>query len=744
MKRLHLFLGLLFWILVSCDREDMRIFAIGEIFHKTELVNNILQIKGQVKITGAQYYEAGVVYGENPKPHRNSASEKIKRSYRSFDFSKNIALEWNKTYYITVYLKVGNKIRYQKVDKIVVPKKPQIILLSPTNNTKNIEYGLEIQWNAVKDATKYEIHFGKDRTNLKKLKEIPSSKNAVLKTHLNIYFRHNTAYFWQVKALVKKGNHNMTLESPIWNFRSRDFSKIIKSPSENAINIKEKPNLLWELSGAIHYNYDIYLAERGKPFTKIASDLSVKNYTLTDAQKLPLGKFYRWYITIKKGNVDLGNTDIYEFTTGRKSPKKLLVPYKTTHIFGYAVDRAGNQYVLHQRDSRRRSGAMLFKLNSNNNVKKVAHLDNIRLSNLFANKLLISKDNYLYLRIQNNSRSINSGIKYQGRELANAYAGKNRIFMKLDLDLNRIWHQYVPDSFSINRTNIRPNGDIIGIINFNSRTGKVRFEGEDYSGSGFILYKYNKDKTLVFKRSFYFTPTNYEIPQVDKDGNIYVAIRSTFSKHKMIIITKEKINRVLGIRGKQKMTFFKFDANGEYKEKFYLRDIDPINYGSLNFNTRQLLVDKDSNFYYFEDHDKDETISIEGRKYNIQRHQKTVAKYDSKGKLLFFKKLNIGREIRLKTEDTGFYLFGRARSFSLGSVGKNPKIDNATLIKFDENGNAVWAAQADATNNRFYRNNICYYLYKSGNKVYMINYSGGNTKIGTRPIRRGGYIWQVR
>ena len=741
MKKYASIIALLLCVTTSCNDSDIKRFAVGSISYGTKLVNNTLEVKGSVKIIGSQYYESGIVWGKKEKPTlKDGQARKLKRSKDSFDFLEKIPLEWDTTYYVTAYVKIGDEIRYEKYTKIVVPKKPAILLQAPVTGTKNVEYGVTISWNAVKDAEKYQVYLGKDSKNLSKTLEVaPTDK--MLTTLLNVAFTHNSTYYWQVKATLKSG---LIAESPVWHFITRDFSKILQSPAENANKIPLKAKFSWELNSKITYGYDVFLRKKeDKNFTKIASDLSAKSYTLTNAQKLTLNKNYLWYVVIKKGDTEVGRTATYNFSTGDKTPKKLLIPKDANRILGYAIDNDGNQYLL--QDGMGKYDTTLVKMDSNNTIIKSIVIDKTREIN--GDLVYDSKSNKLHMLL---SVSSNDKVKYD-KKILDAGSGlkKSDIVITVDTNLGYIGHKYVLTPDLLDKPTLQDNGDIIGTIRLEK---SLLFEGVMYNKKGlrdFILYKYDQNKNLIFKKHIYFNGrlTSYVDPYMDKNGNIYflAIFRNGLgvppTTRQEVFIDGKSIGF---IEANQRTGFFKFDSAGAFQKVFYQNSGKGLTMG------RKMVVDEDLNLYVLKKHDEDKTITIQGQRFNVKKNLLSITKYDANGKLVFFKPFStFGPAISLSVKiiQNELYLFGRLGGINVKGYSRPAKSINAILIKlYKSNGNIAWADGPESTSSSNSLRNNCHNVVSFKGKIYMINYSNADdeTKVGSKMIRAGGYVWQVR
>lgn len=128
LKKIASFLAVfLFFLQMSCSVDSADILLSGvSIFPKYELSGNELRVTGRVNVIDKISYEVGLVYSRkrDTPTIKKDTHKKITTVIKSGNFDAKILLEWNKLYYVRIYIKNKKRIFYSKPKRIFVGAKP--------------------------------------------------------------------------------------------------------------------------------------------------------------------------------------------------------------------------------------------------------------------------------------------------------------------------------------------------------------------------------------------------------------------------------------------------------------------------------------------------------------------------------------------------------------------------------------------------------------------------------------------
>ncbi len=222
----------------------------------------------------------------------------------------------NDTYSATVFPPNANWTEWSPTRSFTVQGKIPPTAIAPYNNAKMISATPRIQWSPVKDATSYQLYIYSDATLTTLVYQITTT-NVYVDFSTPMYYvgatpvytysvtpitttptlgplRLGQTYYWYVNVV----NSN-ALNSIVYNFTTLGGAPVLKTPVNNAGVVSVQPTFLWTpVKGATQYrfilttNADINFAA---PLVTVTVN-SATNYTLTAAQKLQIGRTYRWRV----------------------------------------------------------------------------------------------------------------------------------------------------------------------------------------------------------------------------------------------------------------------------------------------------------------------------------------------------------------------------------------------------------------------------------------------------------------
>lgn len=191
-----------------------------------------------------------------------------------------------------------------------LPQPPtSLSLISPNNNTKNLDATVTFKWGASPDAYFYQLQVATD----KDFQNIIYEKNDIGTTEQKVTTLHKgyRDYYWRVAAINSGGISNF---SETWTFQTGLGSPNLLFPKDETKNIGDTVNLVWEKLGSDDVTtYKVQIGANGF-FTKIVDEAvtSESNHTFENLER---GKRYFWRVRAHTNSDTSEYSDRFSFTT---------------------------------------------------------------------------------------------------------------------------------------------------------------------------------------------------------------------------------------------------------------------------------------------------------------------------------------------------------------------------------------------------------------------------------------------
>ena len=240
--------------------------------------------------------------------------DKIVTDHTQNSFQATTALDQGTLYYWKVVAK--NKTANTSVESLVQSFTTAVIkelkLLEPKSGALSVDFTPTFTWEKAElgadgEEVFYEVHFGAGSgSNVKKIntEDITGTQYILPDGNTNP----NSDYYWKVVAKTRSGAEK---ESSLFYFTTAKIKPTPTAPEKNAKKQSLKPTLTWtkDATGPQDVTFNIYMdreSDKGHPVdypkTKLNTDpIEGTTYTLTDEQKLELGKDYYWVVEAVKG-----------------------------------------------------------------------------------------------------------------------------------------------------------------------------------------------------------------------------------------------------------------------------------------------------------------------------------------------------------------------------------------------------------------------------------------------------------
>ncbi len=170
-----------------------------------------------------------------------------------------------------------------------VPVAP--ILLSPQNNITDVELNQTLRWNAVNEASSYNLQVSLDPN----FNGLVASQAGLTNTNYTISgLNHSTKYYWRVNATNIAGNGPW---SEVWNFTTMapiPNPPTIISPTINETNVSRNPLLTWSsVAGASGYDLQVSIYSDFATYAINEINIVINAYQLSS---LFPDRYYYWRV----------------------------------------------------------------------------------------------------------------------------------------------------------------------------------------------------------------------------------------------------------------------------------------------------------------------------------------------------------------------------------------------------------------------------------------------------------------
>ncbi|MDR0926533.1 MAG: T9SS type A sorting domain-containing protein [Ignavibacteria bacterium] len=264
-------------------------------------------------------------------------------------------------------------------------------LVSPANQSKDIEAPVTFKWKKADNAIYYSI-IGSLSKDLYDTNFFATGWNDTLCT-LTTPLSNNNTYYWKVTAY---NIDSIPTDSDVWTFDSKEILPDPPTtiyPTANATNIARKVEFTWNmLDEAAYYNLQIATTAEFKTSDIVVDqeEITVPTYKLTDAQTLNAFSTYYWRInaTVASGN-----------STNWTAP----LMFATNDVIDGIENTIDDATIFIAPNPFSQSTTLSIDANSMQNAKvEIYDILGVKLANVFDGKLSIGK-NYIQINKLNKS-----------------------------------------------------------------------------------------------------------------------------------------------------------------------------------------------------------------------------------------------------------------------------------------------------------------------------------------------------
>ena len=184
------------------------------------------------------------------------------------------------------------KINIEESQDILPP-----VLISPLNNSLNVQINPTIQWNTALDATSYSIQVSTNPS----FDNTIINQNDITTTYYNLSgLAYNSLYYWRVRA---NDTTQTSQWSTVWTFQTieelEQTMPILIYPVNNEIVNRTGVNLIWgKVGGALSYNVQVST-------TNNFDELIINGLSINDSSYRAVGLFsnmvYYWRVNATNG-----------------------------------------------------------------------------------------------------------------------------------------------------------------------------------------------------------------------------------------------------------------------------------------------------------------------------------------------------------------------------------------------------------------------------------------------------------
>jgi photosystem II stability/assembly factor-like uncharacterized protein len=214
-------------------------------------------------------------------------------------------------------------------------------LRSPVNNSKNNEFEVELKWYPSNEAEYYRIQISESISFDEIVYEDSTDKETIITDKLES----STQFYWRVRA---ENDGNISNWSQIWNFTTNIGPPILIFPEDDAVNLRNHLEFIWEGKDAIS-KYLLQLSTSNTFEENITEEFEVDG--LSKQVILNFNTQYFWRVASKQGNDQSNWSEAFTFKTGFEpveliSPENDAINVEIPISFEWTEDTGADRYEI--------------------------------------------------------------------------------------------------------------------------------------------------------------------------------------------------------------------------------------------------------------------------------------------------------------------------------------------------------------------------------------------------------------